>query len=209
MSNYEEYTLIENHVHISRTLYELDRRARLFIAEMERRKGIHGRKQYERDVQDMLSILHSLSKPKLLNHNLFSSLHYYLDDMMFSEVSEVYFFMVEDEKYPVSAIYFDKERWMDEKWLPVPDIQHVPGITAAEGAHLLLFFSEYETLVRELEVKVGGMKDSKVKTKLKRILTRIKKRYLKGMGIAADKIIQEVKKKIETYQPVVVPSSTS
>lgn len=201
MSSYGEYTLIEQHMDFSRKLSELDRRARAFIVEMERQKGINGRKQYEKDVHDILSILHSLSKPKILHHNLFSSLHYYLDDQLFSEITDISFFVVEDEKYPISAIYFDKDRWMIDRVQRHTEFSRTTWLSMRESTALLLFFTDYEDLVRDIDKKISCMKEGKVKTKLKRILTRMKRRYLKGMGILADKIILDVKKKIETHFP--------
>lgn len=197
--SYSEYTKIEVHIGLSTKLSYLDKIARQYLDEIEKKKGINGRKQYEKDVQNLINILQSLSKPRLLNHNLYSSLHYYLDDLMYSEITEIGFFMVEDAKFPLSAIYFDKQQWLQDAVVPCITLSPTPNLTVEDAVTLYSFFLEYANFITKLRTKIEGVENVKIKGKISRILRRMEWRYLKGSRILVDKINLDFDKKIESY----------
>lgn len=197
--SYSEYSKIEVHIGLSSKLSHLDKIARQYLEEIERKKGINGRKQYEKDVQNLMNILQSLSKPRLLNHNLYSSLHYYLDDLMYFEITEIGFFMVEDEKYPLSAVYFDKQQWLREPVVPTSSLSPTSNITVEDAVSLYGFFVQYADFIVKVRAKIENVQNPKIKGKISRILRRMEWRYLKGSKILVEIINLDFNKKIESY----------
>lgn len=200
---YQEYTAIEEHMDISKRLFLLDLKIRRCVRDLEKAKGV--KKQYEKEVHTLLGILAGMCKPKLLSPNAFTALQDALDNWLFHEVTQVKQFTVEDTSYPIEAIYFDKERWLDEPVDTKAAFEATRRLTLRDVSCLLSVFAEYEVLLAKLKNKWERLVDDEhpateaLKARLRRVLRRMERRCLKGTKVLIDSGQHDVDQKIESF----------
>lgn len=181
MDSYNEYEHVERHINYSKTLQEINERGWRFIHEIEIKKRVGGRKKYEKDVYAIHHALGNILKPKvILCNNLYSSLVYYLDEMLYYDVRSINTFIIEDDSYPLSFIYFNNSEWNpDVGQQQAFQLESVSSITDVEAALLMTLLQDYETLLQDLYVNIKSRKDrlvDKMFIKLIRIINRLKRR---------------------------------
>ena len=187
MDSYNEYMRIENHMGFSKRLHDISIRGSHYLREIEIKKRIGGRKRYETVVYGLYHLLQNIIKPRVvLCNNLYSSLIYYLDEMLFYEVRQTDNFMIEDDKYPLSFVYFNNAEWNpDNDKVQTFSLDHSTSISDNEAALLIMLLQDYETLLQDLlqdftiEKKTSRKKDkpyNKIYTKVMRIISRLKRR---------------------------------
>lgn len=177
-NDYTEYVNIERHLAYSRRLSFLNYVGRRIMQEIESKKNINGRKKLLPIVYYLHHTLGTIVKPRVLCNNLYSSLLYYLDELLFHEVKTLNTFVIEDESYPLSFVYFNTDDWSTEEHQGfVLD----KGVIINESeAHLInSFIEDYETFVLELEGEIATMgRDERLTRKLTRIIARLKRRLI-------------------------------
>lgn len=200
MDSYNEYRRIEQHIGFSKRLQNISTRGLHYLREIEIKKRIGGRRKYEKDVHGIHHLLGNIIKPRvMLCNNLYSSLIYYLDEMLFYEVQDINDFVIEDDKYPLSFVYFNNAEWNPENDRIQPFVlENNSHMNETEAALLLMLLEDYNTLLQDLlqdfkdEKKTCHRKDrmyNKIYTKVRRIISRLDRR-LTLLKTAAFKIVE-------------------
>lgn len=177
-TDYREYVSIERHLVYSRQLASLNFVGKQLLREIEKKKNINGRKKLLPCVYYLYHILGTVVKPRVLCNNLYSSLLYFLDELLFHEVKNLNSFVIEDDSYPLSFVYFNTEDWCPE------DHQGFvldKGATINESeAHLInSFVEDYEVFILLLERDIADVgDDEKLTRKINRIIGRLKRRLI-------------------------------
>lgn len=211
MESYNEYRRIEHHIGFSKRLQNISKRGLHYLREIESKKRIGGKKKYKKDVHVVHHLLENIIKPRLvLCNNLYSSLIYYLDEMLFYEVQTINNFVIEDDIYPLSFIYFNNTEWNPEnEEMQLFQLENDVMITENEAALLITLLHDYETLLQDLlqdfkdEKKTCHRKDkmyNKIYIKVLRIISRLKRR-LELLRVSAFKIVEIAfdKEKIDLF----------
>jgi hypothetical protein len=188
----------------SKRLFYLDLTIRRCVRDLEKAKGV--KKQYEKEVHTLLGILGGLCKPKLLVPNVYTALLDTLDNWLFHEVTQIKQFAVDEATFPIEAVYFDKERWLNEPLdSKAAAFEATRRLTIRDVSLLLPVFAEYEMLLAKLRNKWERLVDNgqpareALKARLRRVLRRVERRCLKGMKVLVECGQHDVDHKIETF----------
>jgi hypothetical protein len=182
MDDYNEYENVEKHISYSRSFHALNHKGWRLLKEMEAKKNINGRKKMLANVNNIHHLIGNIVKPKSLCNNLYSSLLYYLDELLFMDVLTINTFVIEDDVFPLSYVYFNTIDWIHEDY---NDFVLDKGICINETeAHLLnCFIDDYENFILGVQEDVLNSdyykaKDAMIVKKIKRIINRLKKRLI-------------------------------
>jgi len=191
MEGYNEYEKIERHLRYAKRLSLLNLVGLHFVREIERTKSYKKatccKKKMLSNVYYLFHILETLVKPKVLHNNVYSSLLFYLDEWLFSEVRCLNHFMIEDDVYPLTSIYFNTPEWVgnhEEFRELMVCFTYGNSITQKEAGVMSMFLDIYEEFIGDLEKDVLMRlttvlsKDSKLVHKLTRIMNLLKKRLV-------------------------------
>lgn len=181
--SYREYTIIEEHIRFSRVIHEINMRGKQILQEIERKKYYERKKRYTGITQEVYNILATITKPRVLGNNIYSSLLYFLDELLFLQVKSIDGFFIEDDQYPLSYLYFNQGEWL---YSHTQDFVLDDGAVINELEAMLInsYVDEYDNfaleLGRYLETTYSTMfeRDKKVIRKLRRILSKLKRRLL-------------------------------
>jgi hypothetical protein len=188
--SYKEYTIIEEHLCFSKSLHDLNTKGKRILQEIEKRKYYERKKRYIGFTYEVYNILNTILKPRVLSNNIYSSMLYFLDELLFLQVKETKDFFIEDEHYPLTYVYFNHDAWM---YTDVQDFSMDNGHTLTETEALLLnaYIEEYENFALNLEKylvslledmanvkKQDRRQDKKLYRKLFRLISRLKRRLL-------------------------------
>jgi hypothetical protein len=182
MDDYSEYEKVEKHMNYSRSFHSLNHTGWRLLKEMEVKKNINGRKKMLGSVNNIHHLITNIVKPKSLCNNLYSSLLFYLDELLFMDVLMINTFVIEDDVFPLSYVYFNTIDWIHEDY---DEFVLDKGITINDTeAHLLnCFIDNYEQFILTVQEDIlkseyYKTKDSLLVRKLKRIINRLKKRLI-------------------------------
>ena len=182
MDDYNEYAKVEKHIGYSCSFHSLNHRGWRLLREMELKKNINGRKKMLANVNNIHHIIGNIVKPKSLCNNLYSSLLYYLDELLFMDVLTINTFVIEDDVFPLSYVYFNTIDWIHEDY---NDFVLDKGVFINDTeAHLLnCFIDDYESFILGIQGDVLSSeyyktKDGMIVRKIKRIINRLKKRLI-------------------------------
>lgn len=180
MDDYNQYEKIEQHIEYSRLLSTINSKGKLLLKEIEKQKNINGKKKLLGNVYNVYHLIANIIKPRSLCNNLYSSLIYYLDELMFLEVSGLNSFIIEDDEYPLYYIYFNTDDWMRDNTIDPFVLDNCVYINDTESILIGCFIDEYESLLINIEkyIYLKGHKDSMIAKKLLRISSRLKKRLI-------------------------------
>lgn len=202
MEDYNEYEMIERHIEYSRLLTIINLRGKLIIQQLEKQKNINGRKKLLGNVYDVYNSIANIIKPRSLCNNLFSSLVYFLDELLFTEVVGRNRFIIEDDEYPLYYVYFNTDEWLHDTAIDSFVLDRCVFINDTESLLINCFLDDYEYLLIMIE-KYIKINDSTISRKILRITSRLKKRLilLKALILRTlHKNLEKVKnKKIESY----------
>lgn len=215
MDSYDEYEKVETHISYSKRLQEINDRGLRYLKEIEERKRVNGRKRYDRHVSILYHLLENVIKPRvMLCNNLYSSLLYYLDEMLFYEVRSINEFVIEDDVYPLSFVYFNNSDWNPQVGpLQAFTLEDATHINDSEAALLMTLLQDYDILLQDLLVyvkskkRVRGASQHKLFIKLIRIINRLKRRIdilrVNTFGIIDIAVTSDCfcQKKIEIFMP--------
>lgn len=179
MHDYNEYEKIEQHMFYARRLNAINSTGKRILQQMDEKKRMPGRKKLLEYVFAISQMIETIVKPHVLCNNLYSSLIFYMDELLFFEVRNLNSFVVEDDNYPLSYIYFNTSDWNESEQQEFHLDQGV-YINEMEAMLMNCFVDEYEEFVLSLEgdiIRLGeSASDQKLMKKILRIITRLKKR---------------------------------
>ena len=177
MEDYNEYEMIERHIDYSRMLTLINSRGKLIIQQLEKQKNINGRKKLLSNIYNVSNLITNVIKPRSLCNNLFSSLVYYLDELLFTEVVGRNKFIIEDDEYPLYYVYFNTDEWIQDSGIDNFVLDKCVYINDTESILINCFLDDYEYFLIKIE-KYMKDKDSIISRKIIRITARLKKRLI-------------------------------
>lgn len=182
MDDYNEYEKVEKHIDYSRSFHSLNHKGWRLLKEMEAKKNINGRKKMLANVNNIHHLIGNIVKPKSLCNNLYSSLLYYLDELLFMDVLAINTFVIEDDVFPLSYVYFNTIDWIHEDYNEFVLDKGV-AINDTEAHLLNCFIDDYEYFILRVQEDVLNSdyyktKDGMIVRKIKRIINRLKKRLI-------------------------------
>lgn len=182
MEHYHEYGKVEKHLLYSKRLHSINERGARFLREIEAKKRVGGRRKYQGPVYTVHHLFENILKPRLvLCNNLYSSLMFYMDEMLFYEVRGINSFVIEDDAFPLSFVYFNQCEWNPEfGQTHAFELDVGPNLSDTEAALLSILVKDYETVLQDVlhDILTSGVpvKKEKAFVKLIRIIHRLKRR---------------------------------
>lgn len=181
INDYSEYSKIENHIYYSKKLYTLNKIGKHILNEIATKKTINGRKKLLSSVYKVYHKLNTIIKPNILCNNIYSSLVYYLDELLFLEVKNLNKFVIEDDTYPLSYLYFNCDDWVTDE-IQKFSLDSSIILRYSEAMLISCYLDNYEEFILRLEVDIKKSYyidlDHKLIKKLMRIFARLKKRLI-------------------------------
>lgn len=171
MEIYEEYNHIEKHIGYAQKLAYLNAQAKQFISEIEIQKA-YKPKRFLGIVHVIYHFLQMLTKPS----HLFASIIYNLDELLFYEVKSRDSFVIEDDEYPLSYVYFNTESWYNINTRQYK-LEHTHFFDESEAALLSCFIDDYEHFILYLDWCLKDEKHRFIK-KLRLTLQKLKRHLI-------------------------------
>jgi hypothetical protein len=167
VDEYAIYTMIENHMNISSSLYRLNKEGQDILREIGTKKmkltplAIIGSRAKKPVVMhcvptDVLSLYMSLVD--IVNFNRTSADAYtelvsMLDDAMFSESHDMDTFYVDETEYSLESLYYKQETWVSElEWHKKEafSFSNQPSFDLGECSHILMFLNDYQDILKKI-----------------------------------------------------------
>jgi hypothetical protein len=184
--DYEEYTRLEKHLNLSRLLHGVSYKGMEALAMLGKTHNIKlKRSKLKNDIYKVFAtITHTIKPRKSLCNNIFSSMVYYMDEVMFREVQHLDNFFIEDYCYSLNKVYYNPREWLEEGEQLVRDDQ-ASDTTDEEVLHMLTnFFDTYDAMLDDIRDHVGYMhKSDKLKKKIFRVISRIRTKHKAALDI--------------------------
>lgn len=185
-ANEEEYKKIENHIMLSKSIYELDMKGRHIINEFNQKKSIGKKRNGSFMFNESMTIIynnliHCLSLKRL---KMYFCLQYFLDEVMYHEVTKTNKFYIEDNVYNISQIYFGQDDWIYDVM-----IQHFQfdnrkdescdgNLNIHEAMYLICYLKDFDQCLLNIEDYIKPFKTiPKIKSKLRYTFHRIRVRH--------------------------------
>ena len=178
MSEFYEYSKIENHIKFSKKLFALDRKGHNIISELNAKKFIRKTKFGRPVLSDDLAKIHAMLTD-VINHRRFTlrlyfCLQYYLDDLLFREVASLHKFYDQDEEHELTQLYFNQD-WIRDISIDHYEFKKGTTLELKEALVFISYLREYEDFLTELEDYLKDIDDScPIPKKISKIIGRIR-----------------------------------
>lgn len=180
INNYEEYTRLEKHLNLSKQLLKVSIAGKDVLSLLERTMGIKLKRSKLKDdiYRVFATITHTIKPRKSLCNNMFSSMIYYLDEVMYREVQHLDYFFIEDYCYSINKVYYNPREWIDDEDT-APSTGDDDNISDEEIIQCIAaFFENYEALLDIIKDHTAYMiKSDKLKKKLYRVISKIRTKH--------------------------------
>lgn len=197
---YAEYTKLEQHIALSKTMFDLDAKGKHIIREFQKKKSSGLRKRTGSHIfsDDILivynNILNCLSLKRL---RLYFCLQYFLDELMYYEIRNTENFYIEDNVYPISKMYFGQHDWIsDQLQQEFQFYEDTVSININEAMYLVCYLKEYDSLLLDIEEYTNPFKGNKnvsrIRSKLRETIHRVRCRHKNVWNILLDIINKNI-----------------
>lgn len=199
-NEYAEYTKLEQHISLSKTLFDLDIKGKYIINELQRKKsnGVRKRTGTHIFTNDILivynNIINCISIKRL---RLYFCLQYFLDELMYYEIRNTNNFYIEDNIYPISKIYFGQHEWISDSYLQ--DFQFYEdsqSININEAMYLVCYLKDYDSFLLDIEEYTNTFKGkkevSRIRSKLRYSIHKIRCRHKNVWNVLLDIINKNI-----------------
>ena len=179
----DEYSKIQRHLRMSKTMYELDLKGRHIIKELQNKKSTGQRPRSGNYIFESAlnvvykNLLYSLSLKRL---RLYYYLQYFLDELLFYEVQNLTQFYIEDDTYGISKVYFNQHEWITDAVIQPYEFYRDNDLNINEAMYLVCFLKEFDLFLQEIESYLKPYKHIKyIKSKLSSTIYKLRKRHNK------------------------------
>lgn len=181
---YTEYEIIQKHMYFSRKLYEINALGKHLIEEIDSKKCFRGPrggcKILHEPTQHIRDSISNIVKPYVLYNNIYSSLVFFLDELLFLQVQNINSFQIDDDIYPLSFMYFNQDEWIKDWCLQEFTIDECPIMTEFDSLMLIIFIETYEEFAIEIMDYIVRIRpecqDKRLRRKIIKLITRLKQR---------------------------------
>ena len=190
-----EYDNLEKHIQFSIKLYTLNQNGRNILAEFAKNKATRikrtGEPEYNSEIVQIVQALQDTLNYRKFCFRLFFNLQYYLDELLFTEVSSLKSFFIEDNEYELAKLYFDYN-WLENRC----DIKEYkfykdPDISIDEAMYLVCYLKEYDSVLLEIESYITSKTKKDIK-KLPGIINKIRLKHKVIWDIILKKISDDL-----------------
>jgi hypothetical protein len=171
VDEYAIYTMIENHMNISSSLYRLNKEGQDILKEIGTKKlkltplAIIASKTKKPMVApciptDVISLYTSLVDIVNFNRTCvdgYTELISMLDDAMFSESHNMDTFYVDETEYRLESLYYKQETWVSEiEWHKKQTFMfsNQPSFDLGECSHILMFLNDYQDTLKMISEEI-------------------------------------------------------
>lgn len=167
LDEYSIYTMIENHMNISSSLYRLNKEGQDILKEIGMKKlkltplAIVASKTKKPMIlptvsSDIVSLFMRLVD--IVNFNrtcadAYTDLLSMLDDAMFAESHNMDTFYVDETEYSLESLYYKQETWVNElEWYKkeIFMFNNQPSFDLGECSHVLMFLNDYQDTLKRI-----------------------------------------------------------
>ena len=195
-----EYSKIEQHMIFSKTLHQLKGKGKNILKEFDEKKFDRQTKKRKNVFIGNTSIIYSnianiIAKSKY-SLQLGMSLQFYLDELMFNEIKNIQTFVIEDQDYDLTKLYYHPTEWIQDNDLQIFNFYAETDININESMYLVCYLKEYENFLLEIEDYLKNFKDKySIKKKLLKLINRIRLKF----KIIWEIIINIISDKVEKF----------
>ena len=180
-SEYEEYSKIEQHIFLSKSLYELDVKGKYIMDQIAKKKSTGTRRRsgnyiFTEDISTVFNnLIHCLSLKRL---KLYFCMQYFLDELLYHEIKKTSTFFIEDNSYDISKLYFSQNEWISDAFIQKFEFYDTNDLNINEAMFLVCYLQEYDRFLLDVEEYIKSFKDIKhIKSKLRDTIHRIRFRH--------------------------------
>lgn len=180
METYDEYEYLDSHIMFSKNLYLLDREGQHILSELERTKVVRtkrsGDKVFTADISAIHEELKDITNTERFSVRLYFQLLHYLDEMLFIQVKNIGEFVIEDDPYKLTDVYFNQPSWNENEDVhEYKFYEDSKNLNTEEAMYLKMYLHKYHdyigTLIEYIN-KCNGKYMGKTYDKLKETLNR-------------------------------------
>lgn len=178
METYIEYEFLDKHIQYSKELYILDKRGRHILDQLERKKLMRRKRSGDllfcSDVKFTYDTLTDITNTKQFSLRLYFCLQHYLDELVFSQVKNITKFIIEDDEYKLTDLYFNQSAWNENEEIQTYDFyENNKHLNSEEAMYINLYLFDFEEYINKLFNFISALKNSGyIGVKLKEILNR-------------------------------------
>lgn len=175
----EEYVKIEHHIYFSKTIYILKQKGYNILNEFEKKKYEKKTKRgisiYSMNTLAIYNSLCTIVDKKKNSLRLCFCLKHYLDELMFGEIKHINSFMIEDDKYDLTKLYYHPTEWIQDQDIQPYNFDEDKELNIHEAMYFVCYLKEFEDLFLEIENYLKTFKDTyTIKKKLLSIINRFR-----------------------------------
>lgn len=198
---YTEYEIVQKHMYFSKKLYEINAFGKHLMEEIETRKSFRGPrggcKLLHEPTHSIHDLMGNILKPRVLCNNIYSSLLYFLDELLFSQVQNINVFHIDDDVFPLSFIYFNQDEWIRNWSLQKFVIDDGYMLSEFDSLMLMMFMDHYEEFTIEMLHYLAHIESSCVDKRLRKKLVRLVTRLKQRVGTVMSKTLRIYYKEFE------------
>lgn len=196
MNIYNEYEVLEKHIHLSKELDILNHLGKRIIKEIEQKKHIRQKKSgayvFTIEITTIYNLLCDVTNIKKFNKlRLFFCMQYYLDELLFDEIKTLESFQIEDDSYKLTDLYFNQSTWnkIDEE--ENLNISNDKFLNSDEAVLIRTYEFRYKSYLDRLNNYLEHRNQTNyIRKKISRITNRINIKFSNTTDLI-DKIIKE------------------
>lgn len=182
IEEYESYTIIQKHMHISELLYKIDLYGKHILSEIMIKKNIKTNRRsyaYTPEFEALFNSINDTINVRRFKSRLYLSLQYYLDEALFHSINEeAEFFFIEDDKYELTQLYFGQEQWIRDPMIQCYHLLENKDMNIEEAMLLRCYFNEYSSILTSIEDLIRENDDTiRFKRKLFSVINKIRKKH--------------------------------
>lgn len=188
MEEYESYSLIQKHMYISESLYDLDLYGKHIMAEIRSRKNVKPGKRgvtFCKEYETLYGCISDTVNVGRFKSRLYLTLLYYLDEALFNNIPEDHeFFFIEDDRYELTKLYFDQLIWMRSNDIQRFTLEDDASLTIDDALLINCFFVKFTQVLEYIEEMLSSISDEvRYKRKIISVIQRIRTKHSLAMTV--------------------------
>lgn len=188
MEEYESYSLIQKHMYISESLYDLDNYGKHILDEIRSKKNTKPGKRgfaFCKEYESLYGCISDTINVGRFKSRLYLTLLYYLDEALFNNIPEDHdYFFIEDDKYELTKLYFDQCIWIRNHNMQRFNLTEDVELQIEDALLLNCFFTRYNETLISIEKLLSSISDEmRYKRKISSVITRIKAKHAIALNI--------------------------
>jgi hypothetical protein len=195
MNSDTEYSKVEHHINLSKSLYDLDQKTKYIINQLISKKSQGTRRTGTYIFEDNITTIYNnlINCSSLKRLKLYFCLQYFLDELLYHEVKNLNKFYIEDSIYDISKLYFGQEEWITDNLFQTYEFYNTHEFLANEAMYLICYLKEFNSFLLDIEQYIKVFKDiPHIKGKLRDTIHRIRYRHNHIWNVILEVVNQEI-----------------